>query len=285
MRIYEIALLLIMLVIYRSVYGETDIVYWRRLEDNPVVVKVLQLALDKTVASHGPYRLRASEPMEQERAVVELAKGQSLDLANFAPSRSREQRLLPVRVPVTQGLLGHRVCLIKKGRQARFDQVISLQDWQDKRLTIGQEKNWPDTAVLEANRIQVVKAPKYPAMFAMLDLERFDCFARSISEVGAELRGRKDIELEKNLLLIYRLPTFFFVNRQRADLAARLEQGLNLAYRDGSIPALISDRYRDAFRAMDIAKRTVIYLENPLLSEETQQALNGFRYWLDVKHF
>jgi len=281
---YCIVYWLILLIPSLPVKADTQIVYWHRLQDNPAAFQILQLALDKTAKKFGTYALIPSESMEQERAELELQNGR-LDIANFAPDTAREALLEPVRIPVTQGLLGYRVCLIKTGSQHLFDPVQTLSGWRENNLTIGQETGWPDTEILEANQLKVVKVPKYPLLFTMLDQGRFDCFSRSISEVAEELNAHPELELEKNLLLVYRLPTFFFVNKTDKTLAKRLHQGLQSAYKDGSISALIKGYYRNQFETMGIAQRTVLYLENPLLTRPTREALEHFQYWLDIKEF
>lgn len=281
---YSVAFWLVLFIQILPVQADEQIVYWHRLQDNPAAFNILKLALDKTTKDFGGYSLLPSAFMEQERAELELQNGR-LDLANFAPDRTRETLLQPVRIPVTQGLLGYRVCLIKKGTQPLFDSVKSVEDWRQKHLSIGQEAGWPDVEILEANKLNVVKAPKYGLLFAMLNQGRFDCFSRSISEVAEELKTHPEIELEKNLILIYRLPTFFFVKKTDKSLADRLQQGLQSAYQDGSIDALVENYYRSMFKTMGIAKRTVLYLENPLLTGPTREALEHFQYWLDINKF
>jgi len=57
--------------------AETPIRAWNLLLDhpNPAVAGLLRLSLDLTVPEYGPYRLIASPPMEQGRAVKELQGG------------------------------------------------------------------------------------------------------------------------------------------------------------------------------------------------------------------
>lgn len=268
-----------------TAFATQDMIVWDRLKDNPVAYKILELALDRTVSSHGAYRLVSSHKMEQDRAVIQLTQNEAIDIANFAPDAEREKKLLPIRIPVTQGLLGYRVCLINKNAQSKFDGIKSLESWRNRGLKIGQGKGWPDTAILEANDLSVVKSPKYNPLFAMLKKGRFDCFSRSISEVTPELKNHTDIALEENILLVYRLPTFFFVSKEAPDLASRIEQGLLMAYEEGSVQNLLHSHYETVFKAMNISKRTLIHLDNPYLTEESKAALNQFSHWLDIKAY
>ena len=268
-----------------SAFATQELIVWDRLKDNPVAYKILELALDRTVASHGAYRLVSSRKMEQDRAVIQLTQNEAIDIANFAPDAEREKKLLPIRIPVTQGLLGYRVCLINKNSQSKFDGIQSLDSWRNRGLKIGQGKGWPDTSILEANDLSVVKSPKYSPLFAMLKKGRFDCFSRSISELMPELINNPALTLEENTLLVYRLPTFFFVSKKAPDLANRIEQGLLMAYEDGSVANLLHTHYQTVFTTMNISKRTLIHLDNPYLTEETKAALNQFNHWLDIKAY
>lgn len=74
----------------------------------------LQLALDK---AGSPLRLEPSHySMEQERALVNLEHNDRLDVAWSMTSIEREQRLLPVRIPLDKGLFGWRIALLPKSR-------------------------------------------------------------------------------------------------------------------------------------------------------------------------
>lgn len=277
----------ILLLHVMNARGEETIVFWDRMQDNPIIYQILKLALDKTVTDFGAYRLMPSMTMEQKRVIFQLQQNNSIHIANFAPDKIRESQLLPIRIPVTQGLLGYRVCLIKKGTQSKFDAIKNLKDWQNKGITIGQGKDWPDTKILQANQIPVIKSSKYTPLFNMLNQGRFDCFSRSISEVTAEIEKYNYLELmlEKNLLLVYRLPTFFFVSQQNPELAARLKRGMQIAYEDGSIQTLIKTHYQSLFAPMNISKRIFISLENPFLSPATQNALKSFNHWFELSEF
>lgn len=260
-----------------------EIIVWNRLSDNPVSYQILQLALDKTKQTYGSYHLKTSTPMEQGRVMVELKRNQRVHVASFAPNQKRETELLPVRIPVTRGLLGLRVCLIHKDNQKRFSNISNLQEWIDSGISIGQGEHWPDTAILEANKIKVIKSAKYMPLFDMLVKKRFDCFSRSVSEVLPELKkySANGVALEQEHILIYRLPTFFFVSRKNSQLALRLEKGLRMANQDGSFQKLIRKAYDDQFKQINLNNRKAIYLDNPFLTEKTTSILNDKSLWLN----
>lgn len=261
----------------------TEIIVWDRLANNPVVYQVLQMALDKTRAEYGAYHLTLSRPMEQGRVMIELTKNKSVHLANFAPTSERETKLLPIRIPVTKGLLGYRVCLIRKGTEFKFKGIHSIYDWKKQGLRIGQGTHWPDTAVLEGNNLKVEKSVKYTPLFEMLAKGRFDCFSRSVSEVLPELEKHRaeGITLDNKLALVYRLPSFFFVSRQNPQLAQRLQKGLKSILADGSFDSFITSSYGPQLKILGMKQRQPIYLDNPYLSKETKEITKDPTLWLD----
>jgi hypothetical protein len=168
---------------------------WNLLLDhpNPAVAGLLRLSLDLTVPEYGPYRLIASPPMEQGRAVKELQSGELVQIGVFAPDEERERTLLAIHVPLAKGLLGWRVCLIRQGDEGRFANIRSLADWQQAGLRIGQHRSWPDTRLLKENGLNVVVGSLYDALFNMLRKQRFDCFLRSVIEIEEELKQHPEL--------------------------------------------------------------------------------------------
>ncbi|WP_051333512.1 hypothetical protein [Aliagarivorans marinus] len=245
-------------------------------------VALLELALRKTENSDGPYLLVSNErKMTQQRTLANLEQGRYLDVVWTMTSAEREQQLLPVRIPLLRGLLGHRVFIIREEDRQLFEQITKVEDLQQ--LKAGQGKDWPDTEILQANRIPVVTGSNYQGLFGMLRAERFDYFPRGVNEPWEEIRihADKQLAVEPNLVLQYPAPVFFFVNKQNHALQARLERGLRLALEDGSFFQLFyehpSNHY--IFEVSRLAQRRMFQLRNPLLSEETAALLSQSELW------
>ena len=64
-----------------------------------------------------------------------------------------ERALNVVRIPINRGLIGYRVFIIQKDRQADFDRVRSLADL--KALTGGQGLGWIDTEIMKAANLKI----------------------------------------------------------------------------------------------------------------------------------
>lgn len=281
-RICHISLLLSVLLLSAAAIAEEEIIVWDRTYDQASMLDVLQLAFEKTDDST-PYRLVRSVEMEQGRVMRELHKSRRVDIAAFAPTPEREQKAIAVRIPVSKGLLGFRVCLIRAGEEDTFKDVRSIDDWNNAGYRLGQGTHWPDTPILESNGLTVVKSVRYKPLFHMLEKKRFDCFPRSVNEVRSELERPENnkLTLEKYLMFQYRLPTFFFVNKNKPELAKRIERGLNIAIKDGSFDRLFNQHYRETLNKINMKQRKIIKLNNPYLSNETQSIVRKSELWLN----
>lgn len=229
-------------------------------------LKLLQLALAK---SGTEYRIQPAEnAMNQERQVLELEAGRSIDVGPIPSSAEREARLLPVYIPINKGLLGWRLGLIRKGDKGLVAGIDTLDDL--KRLRIAQGQEWPDTQILRANGIDVITAPKYEGLFKMLTGKRFDYFPRSMMEIWEEQALNADtLEVEPRLALHYFYDAYFMVNRGNTRLARDIQGGLEKAIADGSFDRLFQQYFGEWLRKARLDARTVIELRNPLLTPGT----------------
>ncbi len=243
-------------------------------------IGLAQMALNKT-AEQGPARIvLTKEDMPQARALLELSRGQIIDLDWAGTSTQREAMLHPIRVPLLQGLLGYRALVIRKENVAAFDQVNTLDDL--KRFTGIQGSQWPDTEVLKAAELKLQTPPKFEMMYPMLLNRRGDYFPRALTEVYAEVAAFKHAELVvyDKLLLIYRMPMYFFTGKHNQALAKRIETGLQRAVNDGSLLEYMKKNPVTApvFPLSQYKNSRKIYLNNPNLPPETP--LNDRRLWL-----
>ena len=243
-------------------------------------LELLALALDKTKAEHGEFRLVPAElGMQQGRALDSLISNRYLNVLWTITSQQRERELRPIRIPLDRGLYGYRVLLIRAEDQARFDAIQTLPALAA--LTAGQGHDWPDTTILRANGLKVETNSSYISSFVMLARGRFDYFPRGVSEITGELQLHRDagLAIESGLLLHYPSAMYFFVNHADDALAERLTLGLERALADGSFERLFRRHpaMQDALRLLAEPRR-VLELNNPLLPAETP--LNTARYWI-----
>jgi hypothetical protein len=214
--------------------------------------------------------LRPGPAMVQGRAILELQRKQSrIDVMWTMTNRERERLLLPIRIPLYKGLIGWRVALLPPGKAHLLAEVNSLKALA--RFTAGQEHDWPDTTILQAAGLPVVSTPDYEPLFTMLAKHRFDYFPRSVIEIQNEQRTHADLRLEidQHILLHYPTAFYFFVSPNRPKLAQMIRQGLELAISDGSFDALFQQHNGNTLRALQLDKRQIIHLANPLLPPDT----------------
>jgi len=241
-------------------------------------LQLLQLGLSK---SGTEYRIEMAEfPMNQERQVLEIETGRTIDVGPIPSSAEREARLLAIRIPVNKGMLGWRLGLIRKGDEGLIAGINTLDDLKRVRLAQGQE--WPDTQILRANGIDVITAPKYEGLFKMLVGKRFDYFPRSLMEIWDEQAINADtLQVEPHLALHYFYDAYFMVNRKNTKLADDIREGLEKAIADGSFDKLFHQYYGARLNKARLESRTVIELQNPLLTSETPS--NRPELWYDPR--
>ncbi len=250
-----------------------DYILWYRNYDSPAIRALVDLALSET-PEYGAYQLVRSAELSQGRVLRELAQGKTglVHIANVATSPDREEHLTAIPIPVDGGLLGFRVCVIRSANLHLFENIHTLDELKSSGIRIGQGTHWPDTQILESNGVEVVTHPRYEILFGMLRNNRFDCFARGVSEVlyDLQIENDSDLVIEPNLLLAYPMPSYFFVGSRDAEMAQRLQLGMERAVYDGKFAEFLKEYYERAIDLLNLGNRNVIVLKNPLLTEESR---------------
>jgi hypothetical protein len=230
---------------------------WSDTDRDPYGVALLKLAFAKAHACHT--LVYSAERMKQGRAVYELEHGTgALDIMITMTSPEREAKLLPVPIPLTKGLLGWRIALVKKERQQLFANVRTVE--QLKSFVAGQGHDWPDVGILRASGLPVHVSSTYDGMFKMLEVDRIDYFPRAVQQVFDEVGHRPGLAVEPNLVLRYPADAFFFVNRANAGLADEIRRGLEAAIADGSFDRLFYSYFAPKIAAANLERRQVLEL-------------------------
>ena len=227
--------------------------------------QALLLALTKTSAAPEQIKLdHHDNAVNRERARL-LVKQEVLDIIWSSSNKKREAELTPVKFNLIRGINEYRLLLIRATDQVQFDQVKTLHDLQQFR--IGSGLQWSDTDIYRFNGLPLVTSYAYDPMFRMLAAKRFDFMARSIQEVHSELEhyGKLGLVIEKNLLIHYPQPIYFFVNKKNSALAARIQRGLEIARDDGSLDKVFfaTPNFSKAWEELQQLDRKVIELNVP----------------------
>jgi hypothetical protein len=274
---------LLLLVVSVNVWA-TELITYPRPESSSdrrseYTLQLLQLALQEARVDH---RLQPSAVlMRQNRSFEELAQGRTLRIAWAMTTREREASLLPIRIPISRGLIGWRLPLVRLDRAAALGQVRTLAELQA--LSAGQGLDWPDTNILKDNGLSVVPVSSYDNLFTMLIHGRFDYFPRSVIEIWAEAQSHegKGVAIAPGLALHYLAADYFFVNKQDKALADDITRGLERALANGKFQRLFDAFYGAAIKQAHLAQRTVIELKNPSLPEATP--LGRAELWFDPR--
>jgi len=248
-------------------------------EKEQLIIDILSLVLSKTDSQA---RIRQySESLPQPRLMDEIKSG-NIDLMWVGEDLSLEPELKPIRIPLLKGLLGHRIFIIKKGQQARFNNVKTLDDL--KQLNAGQGTDWGDTQILKKTGIPTITTLKFKNLFRMLEGERFDYFPRAVHEPWPEVNYWPELNLtvEKKIMLVYPYAMYFYVKKDNQMLYDKLSQGFETAIADGSFDALFFNNQliKDALTKTNIKNRTVIKIANPTMHPDTP--IDRKALWLDT---
>lgn len=232
-------------------------------------IRVLELALQRSQDKYGEFNLQEGSTNDDQTVVLkQLREGQEYEVVHTMTHAGRERLLRPIRIPLTKGLLGLRLLLVRKEDVAKFSK--NMDEAELKKMLFGQGSSWPDTQILELNGYRVEKIKQYQNLFKALKDGEIDAFPRSVVEIYDELLiHQSQLAVAPGIALRYDAPVYFFVSPKNKELAERLEYGLKKALFDGSFNRLFETYLGKHVKQADLDGRKIIKLQNPLLSAET----------------
>ena len=200
-------------------------------------LKLISKAFQKADPHVSPPNLVPSFPMQQGRAVTELRKSENIDLFWIGTDRIKERNLISVKIPLERGLMGFRRFIIHRDNIEKFDKVTSIDDL--KSLIACQGTHWPDTKIMRAAGLVVDASPVYEHHFDKVSAKRCDYFPRGFHEGQAEIDQRRalypDLVLYQRIILQYPFTVYAFFSRENYVFAEKLERGLRIMLKDGSL--------------------------------------------------
>ncbi len=229
----------------------------------------IKLALDKTHAKYGNYKLKYTVQMNTQRL---LAAARANVLPNLIIQSVYDDAIFTrdgltfIDIPFDLGITSYRICFINPAIQGELRKVKHIEDL--KHFSIVQGMGWPDTKILRYNGFKVIESNSYDGLFKMIPARRADLFCRGINELKNEYTDYKNLSnlsYDKSFALFYPLPRYFYLNETNKELKARIEEGLQMAYADGSLKRLLFEFYADDIQFSKIPERRVFELENPSL--------------------
>lgn len=244
--------------------------------------KVVLAALEKTVPTYGPFKAENIhlEAMSTQRAREVLRSGESINAYTAVTSKEWEEDTIPIRICIRRGLLSYRLLLVHKDNLNMFSQINTVAELM--KIKVGAKHDWATTSILAAEGFNLVRGKKTDGMFYMLNGNRFDYLPRGLNEAWDDLEKYKNIlniTLEPRLALYSPTPTYVFIAPNEKRLAQRINDGLEIMVKDGTLKAMFYDAYRKDIAQADLKNRKVLMVKNSSLSPKTP--LDRPELWYD----
>ena len=184
----------------------------------------------------------------------------------FLQTRARDERFVAVKVGITNGLIGQRILFIPKGEQNTYAEITTLEAFRklDKSAALG--RIWFDVDVWRHNRLKVTTQDgDWRAIYQKVaaGVPGFDYFPRGCNEVIDEALQHPELEIERNLLLIYDRDFYFYLSKENQKYQTILESALNSFKASGAMDNLIRKHWAGALNILGYDERVRIKLETP----------------------
>ncbi len=264
--------------VFKVKYARAKAILPIHQQSNQYFFDLFNLALQKSGVPHQVETINIPTNLQQSRSVLLMEQGH-YDVHWYTTNRVREQKLLPVRIPLFKGLIGFRLMFVHKDNADIFANIKTAT--RLKKYIAGQGRNWPDTLLLKHHEFRLEEATNTEALLQMLNLKRIEYFPRSLLEIWSEqavLTKRQQLVVDQHIALKYPSAIYFFTARNNTKLHDLIEQGLTTAIKDGSFDILFNQFAGEKVAKSNLSSRTVINIDNPLMSEDTPLFIPEYWY-------
>lgn len=203
----------------------------------------------------------SSIPMNKKRAVEELSKPNSINLAWLSIDPKYLPSLIKTSIPLYKGLHGQRLLMIHKSQLSRFANINPLDEL--KPLVALQKQSWSDYHVLKRNGLNVNGELNYEVMIKALHAGLADYFPRSVSAIKVETLKQpyKDLVVEPTIMLQYLNNYHFYSHKSNQQLINLLESGLRKIRESGEFERLYQQYIGGPDQDLNLPVRKVFYLK------------------------
>ena len=179
----------------------------------------------------------------------------------------KDKQKLVIPQPLTKGLLGYRLILIRDEFLTKFAQI--KESLQLQTLSIGIPQTWADADLFRHNRYKVIEGGTIDDLFLLLKKSTFDYLALGVNEIEEIFNHSAvpigGISIEPSLMLYYPFPLVFYVNSCKPVLAKRIEKGIKVIITNGEHETLFSHHHGDVVQRLNLRNRKILTLTNPML--------------------
>lgn len=238
------------------------------LEDSPKLHLFFHELLEKSLIDSGYTPKLISKKLPHLRLKSHLNDGK-LSIHWMLESEERNTKFIPIKVGLTNGLIGKRILLIKKGNQHLFDNVKTLDDFRKLNLVGAIGNKWFDVKVWKENQLRFKEhSGNWKYIFSMLHIRSiYEYFSRGINEIRVESKEYPFLAIEKNLVLIYDRDFIFYLSKDGVNAGFKykkiIEESLYKAKQSGLIERLVRKYWADDFEKLNYDNRIKLYLKIP----------------------
>lgn len=252
------------------------------------MIEMLDEALKQTINRYGPYELKATEFSMNERRskdfFMDATKKPIFNILFSAPLKEFEgSNVIPIEVAPRKGILGYRMVLTHKDKLNELKKVRSVKDLR--KYVMLQGAGWGDVKIFKHNEIPVIEGAGYDGLFQMVNAKRADIFSRGITEIFAEFKkqknNNKNLVIENSFIIRYDWPYLYMTRSENSALKKRIEYGFEQIKKNGIWDKLFKKYYENDIKLANINNKTIIKLDNPLLSEAGKNILKGIKISLE----
>jgi ABC-type amino acid transport substrate-binding protein len=231
--------------------------------------ELLILALEKTKTKYGAYKLQAIPAMTTPRLLSVTTSNTYQNLIfelTYEDKFTSKGDLIYINFPIDLGIVSYRVCFVNPAIKDELKQIRSID--QLKKYSIGQGIGWSDVEILRANGFHVNEFSNYGNIFKMVAAGRIDLFLRGANELRSEyntFKNNMNLIYDDSFVIFYPLPRFFYIAAENKLAKERIEEGLKIAYHDGSLKKLWRKEYGESIQFAKLKQRKIFRLKNPLI--------------------
>ena len=190
------------------------------------------------------FELSGEFPVQRREFLLENG---DLTVAMMGRTEDRDAKFLSVNVGLTDNLVGKRLLYIPKGTQRDYDGVKTLDDFRRLGKVAGMGTGWADVAIWKANGLPVVgQAGDWKVLYPLIASGNrgIDYTTRGANEMLGEWTGHRELDIEKNLVLVYQHDQILYLTPKRPELQPILDQALKAARDSGLIRKLATQANR-----------------------------------------
>ena len=234
--------------------------------------ELLQACLKVTAKDYGAANLNIDNTnyslAEDEGNIFHVGADILVTVAGNPKFRNKQK--IVINQPLTKGLLGYRLILVRDESLEIFKNLKNETQLQT--LSIGIPETWADAELFRHNNYNVLEKGTFDDLFTLLKDAAFDYTALGVNEIEEVFKQRAEplggISIQPSLMLYYPFPLVFYVNHRNPALAERIDCALKTLIASGEHNQIFDKSYADVVQRLGLKQRRCFDLYNPMLPQE-----------------